>query len=106
MSDFHIQKKKVDVEVWTTGGDSRGVLQVAPFAKAHSGIETVLDLMTGPEAFLPVISDGRVDLFSKSGILALWYREELKPTPGIVHVEHRVLVELCGRPPFEVLLSE
>lgn len=106
MSAFHIQKTPVDVEVWTTDGDEPGIVNVAPFAKSHSGVETVLDLMKGPEAFLPIICGRRVDLFAKSCIQALWYQEAFEPPPGIVFVEHRVLVQLRGRAPFEVLLRD
>ena len=106
MSAFHIQKTPIDVEVWTTDGDEPGTVNVAPFAKSHSGVETVLDLMNGPEAFLPIICGRRVDLFAKSCIQALWYQEAFEPPPGIVFVEHRVLVQLRGRAPFEVLLRD
>ncbi len=106
MSDFHIQKKRVDVEVWTLDGDEKGTLLVAPFARSHSGHETVLDLMNGPEAFLPVLAEGRVDLFSKACIHALFYEEPLNSPPGITFVEHRVLVQIKGRPPFEALMRD
>lgn len=106
MSGFHIQKRPVEVEVWTTHGDVTGVVHLSPFAKSHSGAETVLDLMNGPEAFLPVISGRRVDLFAKRCIQALGWREAVEPAPGILFVEHRVLVQLGARAPFEVLLRE
>jgi hypothetical protein len=106
MSAFHIQKTPVDVEVWTTDGDVSGVLQLAPFAKLHSGAETVLDVMNGTEAFLPIISDGRVQLLAKSCILAIRYRQNVEPLPGIVLVEHRVQVQLERHAPFVVLLRE
>lgn len=105
-STFHIQKTPLQVEVWTTDGDVSGVLHVAPFAKSHSGGETVLDLMNGPESFLPIISAGRVQLVAKSCILAMRYRQHVEPLPGIALVEHRVQVQLEHHAPFVVLLRE
>jgi len=105
-SSFHIQKTPVDVEVWTTDGDVSGVLHIAPFAKSHSGGETVLDVMNGPEPFLPIISGGRVQLVAKSCILAMRYEQHVEPLPGIALVEHSVQVQLEHHAPFVVLLRE
>src|SRR5689334_911722 len=102
---FYVDKLPLAVEVWTTDGDVSGKLHLSPFAKTHSGAETVLDLMNSSELFLPVTNDGRVDLISKGCIVAIWYREEQGfSTEGLV--EHQAWVYLRGRKPMPVVLRD
>lgn len=104
MSVFHIDKRPIEVQLWTTEGDVRGVMHLAPFAKTHNGDETVIDLMCSSESFLPIVRNQRVDLFSKSNILALWYVQPNGFEPLNGFSEHRVLVQLRGRKPFITVL--
>lgn len=99
MNEFRIEKTPIAVEVWTTDGDVRGFVHVAPFARSHSGFETVLDLLAAPEPFLPVTRDEGVDLFAKNSILAIRCPPQPE-VPGLPVVERYGVVYLRGREAF------
>ncbi len=69
---FRVPKLPVDVELVLDGGEAlAGSVHVAADAGSHAGRERVLDLLAGPDPFLPLTGAGGARLVLKERIAAV-----------------------------------
>jgi hypothetical protein len=78
MSEYQVEKQKVSVSIELVDGQTReGIIFLSPFSSHHSGPQTLLDLMSEEEPFVPFVgSDGKFLLINKVQISHLKYQKE------------------------------
>jgi hypothetical protein len=83
MSEYQVEKQKVSVTISLVDGQTRdGVIFLSPFSSFHSGPQTLFDLMSEEEPFVPFVgSDGSFLLINKVQISHLKYKKEEDDQP-------------------------
>lgn len=83
MSEYQVEKQKVGVVLFLVDGQTRdGVIFLSPFSSFHSGPQTLLDLMSEEEPFVPFVgNDGNFLLINKAQISHLKYQKEEDDKP-------------------------
>ncbi len=83
MSEYQVEKQKVSVALFLVDGQTRdGVIFLSPFSSFHSGAQTLLDLMSEEEPFLPFVgNNGNFLLINKAQISHLKYKKEKDDKP-------------------------
>jgi hypothetical protein len=78
MSEYQVEKQKVSVTIFLVDGQTRdGVIFLSPYSSFHSGPQTLFDLMSEEEPFVPFVgNDGSFLLINKVQISHLKYQKE------------------------------
>ena len=78
MSEYQVEKQKVSVRIELVDGQTReGVIFLSPLSSYHSGPQTLLELMSEEEPFVPFVgNDGKFLLINKVQISHLKYQKE------------------------------
>ena len=78
MSEYQVEKQKVSVSIYLIDGQTReGLIFLSPFSSFHSGPQTLLDLVSEEEPFMPFVgNDGKFLLINKVQISHLKYQKE------------------------------
>jgi len=100
MSDYHVPKRRIPVQVSLVGGARLHVqLFLAPFANSHVGAERVEDLLNGPHDFIPAqeVASGETTLLNRVAlVVARVTHQGVDDPPWLVGecAEHAVQVHL------------
>ena len=78
MSEYQVEKQKVAVTVELVDGQTRdGEVFLSPFSSQHSGPQTLTELMSEEEPFVPFVGgDGSFLLINKAQISHVRYQKE------------------------------
>lgn len=58
MSEYQVEKQKVAITIFLIDGQTReGVIFLSPFSSFHSGPQTLHDLMSEEEPFVPFVGN-------------------------------------------------
>ncbi len=78
MNEYQVEKRKIAITLFLVDGKTRdGVIFLSLFSSFHGGPQTLLDLMSEEEPFVPFdCNDGEFLLINKAQISHLKYKKE------------------------------